>query len=477
MNFQGRLLDSSGAIRPDGQYNMQFRIFSVASGGTALWTETRQTTSRVQVTNGLFTVQLGQVTPLPASLFNATDLFFEITMATPATATCTTAGCQTWESPMTPRNKLATSAFAFNAATLNGKSDTDFAAASGSANYIQNGTSPQTANLNITGAGTFGGNLTVSSGSHSTTIRSTNQGRGTSSNVSIVNGDGGSSRAAFYAQSGANTFEAGSTSGWSSKVTTAAANVGLVIQGASSQTADLLQLQNSGNVSLFRVAADGSLYVTDAASTSVLSANTSTGVITIGSAGNTVTLSANGISLAGTARNVTKVTLAPEYPGATFTGDGTNNTGSLSSDFCSGALNINDNGYCTGVTRNYYEWNADPGDSFTPQDYDIYVRYQIPSDYSVGSMTNLSIEGLSTYGLTSDSVTVSLYQDGSASACGVSSEAANLQNWGVGSIASPLGSCTINPGDMVTFRVHMVAESLDEPVRAGSISFNYLATR
>ncbi|MEO5690606.1 MAG: hypothetical protein ABIQ64_00265, partial [Candidatus Saccharimonadales bacterium] len=59
MNFQGRLADASGVTRPDGLYNMQFRLYTVSSGGTATWTETRETTNRVQVTNGLFAVQLG----------------------------------------------------------------------------------------------------------------------------------------------------------------------------------------------------------------------------------------------------------------------------------------------------------------------------------------------------------------------------------------------------------------------------------
>ena len=138
LNFQGRLTNASGIIMPDGLYNMQFRIFTTPTGGTASWSETREVASRVQVTNGLFSTQLGQVTPLPASLFNTTDLYFEITMASPATATCSTASCATWESPMGPRQKLATSAYAFNAAMLNGKTEADFAAASGSGNYIQN---------------------------------------------------------------------------------------------------------------------------------------------------------------------------------------------------------------------------------------------------------------------------------------------------------------------------------------------------
>ena len=34
MNFQGRLTDSSGTTMPDGLYNMKFRLFTVASGGS-----------------------------------------------------------------------------------------------------------------------------------------------------------------------------------------------------------------------------------------------------------------------------------------------------------------------------------------------------------------------------------------------------------------------------------------------------------
>ena len=143
--------------------------------GSALWSETRQTSSRVQVTNGLFTVQLGEVTPLPASLFNTTNLYFQITMPTPATATCNTTACASWESPMTPRNKLATSAYAFNAATLNGYSHTDFATATGGTGYIQNTTTPQTADFNITGAGTAN-TLTATTAINTPSIRPTTDG-------------------------------------------------------------------------------------------------------------------------------------------------------------------------------------------------------------------------------------------------------------------------------------------------------------
>ena len=112
---------------PDGLYNMKFRLFTVSSGGSNVWNETRETTNRVQVTNGLFSVKLGDVTPIPASLFASGDLYFEIELPTPATATCSTAACGVFtEGPMTPRNQLATSAYAYNSETLDGFDSADF---------------------------------------------------------------------------------------------------------------------------------------------------------------------------------------------------------------------------------------------------------------------------------------------------------------------------------------------------------------
>ncbi len=157
MNFQGRLRTSTGSVVADGLYNVKFAIYSASSGGTLVWSETRETTSRIQVTDGLFSTQLGQVTPLPASVFTSDALYFETTMATPATATCATAACASWETPMTPRHQLASSAYAMNADMLDGQHASDFAAASGSNSYIQNTQTPQNANFNIIGAGTIGG--------------------------------------------------------------------------------------------------------------------------------------------------------------------------------------------------------------------------------------------------------------------------------------------------------------------------------
>jgi hypothetical protein len=60
MNYQGLLANSSGTPIT-GTTNLVFRIYSQASGGGALWTETQ---SSVIVANGIFNVVLGSVTPI-----------------------------------------------------------------------------------------------------------------------------------------------------------------------------------------------------------------------------------------------------------------------------------------------------------------------------------------------------------------------------------------------------------------------------
>jgi hypothetical protein len=60
-SYQGVLTDNSGNLVADGPYNLVFRMYDVASGGLALWTETQ---SGVQVSKGGFAVILGSITPL-----------------------------------------------------------------------------------------------------------------------------------------------------------------------------------------------------------------------------------------------------------------------------------------------------------------------------------------------------------------------------------------------------------------------------
>jgi len=141
INFQGKLVNPSGTNVTDGSYSIVFSLYSVASGGSAIWTETQNPT----VTNGIFQVNLGSVTSLPGSIdFNTDNIYLGIKVGADA--------------EMTPRVQFTSVPQAFNSEKLGGLD---------SSGFIQNQTtSPQTADFNISGNGTLGGTLTVSSSSN-----------------------------------------------------------------------------------------------------------------------------------------------------------------------------------------------------------------------------------------------------------------------------------------------------------------------
>jgi hypothetical protein len=60
MSYQGVLKDAAGVPVPDGNYQLTFRLYNVASGGAALWTETQT----LAVAGGILNATLGSVTPL-----------------------------------------------------------------------------------------------------------------------------------------------------------------------------------------------------------------------------------------------------------------------------------------------------------------------------------------------------------------------------------------------------------------------------
>ncbi len=63
INYQGKLTSDSG-VALNGNYDITFRIYDVETGGTPLWEEIHSGASAITVTNGLFDVQLGTITPL-----------------------------------------------------------------------------------------------------------------------------------------------------------------------------------------------------------------------------------------------------------------------------------------------------------------------------------------------------------------------------------------------------------------------------
>ena len=73
-NFQGLLLDDTG--QPiNGMVDLVFRLFTVETGGSAVWTESQ---SDVEVLDGVYDVALGSVTPLGATVLAESTLYLEV---------------------------------------------------------------------------------------------------------------------------------------------------------------------------------------------------------------------------------------------------------------------------------------------------------------------------------------------------------------------------------------------------------------
>lgn len=110
LHYQGRLLNpTTGAIKADGNYTMLFGIYTAASGGTPLWTESKD----VAVSKGIFSTLLGDTTPFDTSIFNGQDLWLGVSVG--------------GDPQMTPRQPLAYVPYAINADRLNGQPSSYYA--------------------------------------------------------------------------------------------------------------------------------------------------------------------------------------------------------------------------------------------------------------------------------------------------------------------------------------------------------------
>lgn len=120
LNFQARLQTAGGALAADGYYNIEFKLYSASSGGSALWTETYYDSNgatagndnRVRVKNGYLTVNLGSQTSFPAINWDQ-ELWISMNVGG-VTQTAT----PTWDGEMSPRLKLTGVPYAFRAGEL-----------------------------------------------------------------------------------------------------------------------------------------------------------------------------------------------------------------------------------------------------------------------------------------------------------------------------------------------------------------------
>jgi hypothetical protein len=154
LNFQGRLLTNTGALVPDGTYNMEFNLYYVSTGGSTQWTEDRLNTNTqgVTVRNGYFSVYLGQYDAFPA-LDWSEDLYLGMTIR--GTGSCAWGSCTPADAEMTPRFKLTSVPYAFRAANV-ASSNTNAASSNSDSVSITTG--------DALGATSNSGNISIDTG-------------------------------------------------------------------------------------------------------------------------------------------------------------------------------------------------------------------------------------------------------------------------------------------------------------------------
>lgn len=205
MSFQGRLTNASGQPLTD-TLSITFKIYGVMGGGVAIWQETQPA---VPVISGIFSVQLGSISPLSPSVFKDTDpgRFLGITVGA---------------DPELPRQQIITVPYAFLVKTVNEAEGGDIigpvsvgddnTVTSGvfAAGYFNEATGVQSVAVGGSGniadgnvAAVFGGSGNTASGDHANVSGEGNQANG---GWSVVSGGAGNKANALYSTVGGGRF-------------------------------------------------------------------------------------------------------------------------------------------------------------------------------------------------------------------------------------------------------------------------------
>ncbi|NQT26289.1 hypothetical protein HQ585_13115 [candidate division KSB1 bacterium] len=110
INYQGILLDTEGDPIT-GNRSIEFLLYDVETEGVAVWSETQDVT----IADGLFNVLLGSVTPIPYQVFDSTEVYLALKVAS--------------DEEMAPRKQLVSVGYAFHANradNLGGSSASDY---------------------------------------------------------------------------------------------------------------------------------------------------------------------------------------------------------------------------------------------------------------------------------------------------------------------------------------------------------------
>jgi hypothetical protein len=152
------------------------------------------------------------------------------------------------------------------------------------------------------------------------------------------------------------------------------------------------------------------------------------------------------------------INLVAEYAGAVLNGSGTNNTGTMTANFCSGSSLRNiepDASLCAASEQyNYYRWTSTQ--SANSQTFDIYVRYQLPSTFKTFSSTPTLVAR--TTDSTNGAVTFSWY-NAAGTSCGSAASSSNNAWQTLSPGTSGCAANTFSSGDIILFKIETAAKS------------------
>lgn len=512
LSFQGRLQSPSGAIVPDGYYNIQFKLYQDGDGtaagntegspaGSLKWTENHVNNNAnqgIRVKNGYFSVTLGSVTPFGSSVdWNQDTLWLSMNIAGTA-ANCTDFTSCSPDGEMLPMKRLTAVPYAIqaqNATTVGGMNASELihnqnTAQQTASNFWISGTGRadtalQAPAVDTATAGTLtigavnATDITIGNAETVTTIlgeleaetinvtdalqmngmvRLDASGNATLNELTV--GDTaifeqnvtiqGDLQATSLDATTATTLSVGSTAATAISLGTTSGNILTTVNGRA------LVKSTAGNNSTT------AFQVQNASSSALLTADTTNMQVVIGNGSDTITLSSSGISFAGNARGTKQIRLAAEYENTVLdSGTGSNNSGTMVS-----TLDLTNR-------MNFYRWSATPASA---QTYDIVTQVPIPQDFSAWAASNpLSITSRTNH-TTDGAITLELRDSSGTERCSFTSLTMGSANSWITNTPSCLSSGTYTPGDYLTMRLRMSSKN-NAQVDVGNIVLNYLSNK
>lgn len=173
----------------------------------------------------------------------------------------------------------------------------------------------------------------------------------------------------------------------------------------------------------------------------------------------------------------TYVTVSPEYTNAVMNGIG---TGTMTTDLCSDALNINDGSSAqpticgSNETYNFYKWTSAETSAQTRS---IYVTYQLPDNFREFIAGSTSLMGRTDNA--NSTVNYQVYRNDATSglvACGstVAVSTGSQSTWQEGTATSSAdpANCGFEAGDGIVFKINLTAED-DANAYTSNLNFTY----